>query len=234
MPRLLVFGWKPDGARAVAAELAPTGTRWLATADPRRAAQIASQHPTIGMAVLKCRPSTASLCRALRARRPELALVGLQPDSWVAPHRGCQSVCTLRPAGEPGPLAGMMRALPDPAEAGREREMLRVLIFGAHEQAVATLSQALLEDGVRSWFTSDPLIAIELARLRPGLECVVVECGPSALPLCQQLWEHRPDLEIVGVCNGKSAHPPGECLAGCDQVGSLREVIPLLRERLAS
>jgi len=234
MPRLLVFGWEPVGATAIGEELAPPGIRWLATADPHQAAEIATRHASIGTAVLECTPRTASVCRALRERCPGLALVGVQPEAWVAPYRGCDSVCTLRPAGEPGPLAGLAPSPPDVAEAGRELQRLQVLIFGTHEQESASLSQALLEDGVRSWFTSDPLIALELARLRPGLECVVVECGKSALPFCRQLWEHRPELEIVGICDGRSAHPSGECLAGCDRVGSVREVVLLLRERLGS
>jgi hypothetical protein len=110
--------------------------------------------------------------------------------------------------------------------------MCRVLVYSTDNPAAVALARALTDEGVSSWPSSSPIVAVEQTRLRHEIGWVVVECTPSSLPLCQQLRYHRPDLEIIGVqADGAMARRVG-CVEECELVELAGEVVPLLRARL--
>ncbi len=112
--------------------------------------------------------------------------------------------------------------------------MSRVLVVDSSGPTTTGLAAALAEAGVETWSTSNPLIALELVRQHAQLHCVVLECAPSAIPLCRRLRQVRSDLEIIGLRALSQDKRPDGCALECERLRApaVETLAPLLQALL--
>jgi hypothetical protein len=107
---VLVFDWHSPGASALAAELEQRGIPAWPASNPLVAAELVAENDQIGGAVVECTLLTLPLCQQLRARRPDLAIIGIQADGRMAPRNGCEVGCDLISVNELTTLAPLLQS----------------------------------------------------------------------------------------------------------------------------